>query len=355
MNPTRLRRASGAALLAVAGLAGSADGQGARDSAVAAFRAHVNANAGFAINAGSLKSRDSFQITGARGCVLEVVSRSSSEVMEQENRVTLDLATVAPPPTATGSRQYEFATLRLNTASGGSDWKLRRVTRMARSAEDRREVPASFLEIGFNGLGAAERARTLLDRAVAACSPRPVAARTAVAGPSAAPRITSFNRFAWGSRRPAIQARDGAPRSSETEPAGVVVLGYTDTVFGERADIFYSVHPRHGLYSGGYVVALRTGADCEAVLRRFEQAIAERYPEITPDRSRGNDATSLGFCDAVRIGRARSVTTWRDPVSGATARVALAAGSRDIVIKYSSPEAPAIIGEQQAAERDQRF
>lgn len=347
----------------------AASAQDDRASAVTAFREHVNARATFTHDAGTTRLRDTVRITGAQGCVLDVAAGSSNAAMEEESTLLLDLATVAPGSAVRESSRHTVWKLRLSTAPRAPEWTLRRVTRFSGMREDRREARVKSLDIPFARSGDAETGRALLERAVAVCSspPAPVVAAAPAApaqpaatqAPAAEPspagtaRITGFNRFNWGTRRAAIQARDGAPRHTQNEPGGVVMLNYRETVFGEEAQVFYSVHPTHGLYFAGYVVEPRPGADCEAMLRKFEQAVAERYPDITPQRRRNNDS-SIGFCDAVTIGRARSLTSWTDP-TGARIGVGIAAESRNIIISYASPEYPRILGQQNAAERDQRF
>lgn len=187
----------------------------------------------------------------------------------------------------------------------------------------------------------------------AACSPAPErvdptaqagdsASRSAGANASPAAdssaRISGVGGVPWGATAADVVARRGEPENRGPDAEGVETLGYPDVLMGQPVSLIYFVHPRDGLFRGGYFAEIGSVAECSTTLGLLDQGVSRRYPDmparVTPEQDVGDP------CPAYAAGTGRYMKTWTDP-AGNRIWLMLLPGSPAVVLTYTTPAADA--------------
>lgn len=194
----------------------------------------------------------------------------------------------------------------------------------------------------------------------AACSPAPErvdpaaqpgdSAASPAAGADASPRqnaspaadssarISGVGGVPWGATAADVVARRGEPEARLPDAEGVETLGYKDVLAGQPVSLMFFVHPREGLFRGGYMADIGSVAQCSSTLGLFDQGVSRRYPDVPthvkPEGTVGDP------CPAYAQGTGLYMKTWTD-VAGNRIWLTLLPGSPAVVLTYTTPAADA--------------
>lgn len=199
------------------------------------------------------------------------------------------------------------------------------------------------------------------------------------AGGRAAQQITGFSSVAWGATAQQVIARWGQPQRDtvERDLLNRRTLAYRITLLDESVEAVFELHPAKGLMAGEYRVSLCFGGGDESCAARFERAIRDKYPGISPRRVNEKLAAAVASRDsALRVATSQSESTWgasfrfgldsaqaenewalvwTDPANGATIRFQPGTLGLGLVVRYEAREYAAWARELRALQQQRRF
>lgn len=210
------------------------------------------------------------------------------------------------------------------------------VLRLEGSVPPRELEPArARVDSAYRDFVARGECRQFLDLELAATRTRMTAVRD-----SAMRRATikSIADVPWYSELATVMAKLGAP-DAEQDKAGVVreLVYFKRDLLGHSATLQLTLDRRVGLVEGIYIVPLAVRDDCDDIYRRLREAVRARYPTLVPEVDRReNESVSLDICGAIRIGKGRLGTIWRDASDN---EIALIVSDNSIALRSRTPSA----------------
>ena len=163
-------------------------------------------------------------------------------------------------------------------------------------------------------------------------------------------RITQFEEIDWGAGEDAIRARHGAPLASEAVVNGVE-LAYHRTVNGQQVEAEFTVHQKHGLIVGCFVVPFASPEECHRIFAAWRDTIAESYSDLQPREEQEVEEDGTSFEDAFAQGKASWCVEWDDPTGLARIELLVWPAAEVFWVSYYGPYADDWEEERFEAER----
>ncbi len=145
--------------------------------------------------------------------------------------------------------------------------------------------------------------------------------------------------LSWGMTLPQVRASGiEILVADSTESAGLITTALTEVeANGLKGSVLMVFDKLDGLTTVHMSFQLGIADDCEKMVERFRNSIAQRYPNVEPKKSRTNATVSLGLCEAIAIGEGQLLYAWVDKPGGYSIAVAFGQ-NRKLQVGYRSPE-----------------